>query len=159
MLCIQRNSKNKSFSQNFDEKSMFFQTVISYGKNLQNHAKFTSIERKMFIECWNDKLIIINKKYGWNKDMSLPLSRPKFKIFEFWSGQRLGHQHNCPNRCPDQLCTPLSQPLSLPLPRPKTVHTLVPTTVPAPAPTAVPAPAPTNCARSFTESSAFINAG
>ena len=37
----------------FQQKSTFFQAVISYGQNLQNQIKFISIGRKMFKECGN----------------------------------------------------------------------------------------------------------
>ena len=55
--------KNGSFTSNFNEKSMFFQTIISYGQNLQNQTKFVSIDREMFKDCEYNNLIILNVKY------------------------------------------------------------------------------------------------
>ena len=69
MLCIQRNSINKTFSQNFDEKSMFFQTAISYSQNLQNQTNFISIDCKMFVDYEYNKKILLNMKYKQKRGM------------------------------------------------------------------------------------------
>ena len=153
MFCVQRNSKNKCFLSNFDEKSMFFQTDISYSQNLRSQTNFISIDCKMFVDYGYNNRILLNMKYRRKRGMSCS-SFVCFSSCPDRCPERCPDQRPCP--CPDQLCTSSSQPmywpLSLPLPRPNCAHPC-PDRCPERCPDRpfyiVPAPAPTNCARSL----------
>ena len=119
-----RNSKNKCFSPNFDQKSSFFQTAISYSQNLQGQTNFISIDCKMFVDYEYNNKILLNIKYRRKRVMSWLSS-----VLFFLCPDRCPER--CPDRrpclCPDRLCTLLVPvPVSIAVPAPVLIKLCTP---------------------------------
>ena len=112
MFCAKETRKINVLHQIFDEKSMLFQTAISYSQNLHSQTNVIFIDCKMFVDYEYNNRKLLNMKYRRKRGMYYS----SYVLFFFvsrsmswalsWSPSlslsRSSCSHPCPDRCPDR---------------------------------------------------------